>query len=536
VFLTTFSKKQSEDIMNFILIYPPSAERAAEFPVGGLFLADALDKRGYSCAIICDKSLDEIFDDLEQKITEETIAIGLSVVSTLIFKDSIEISKKVKEKYPNIPLIWGGQAVTAQKEQMLDFQPVDYVVVGDGEEALPDLLDVISKVEDEKSLDSICGVGHKSDGKLRFNGIATYKDFDQVFNLPYDLLDVEHYIRNLNIGGDRWLGAIYSRGCPYRCTFCIVSAFESNIGTMRYHTLDHVLNDLKVLTKEYNADSITIHDDHFLINQKRVVEFCERILVADINIDFRANGRIDSICRMEEKTMKLMRQAGFVNLIAGIETGSSRFLKIMNKKLSLDQIVIADKKLSEFGFYKHWNFMCAMPGESIEDVGHTLWLISQLAKTCMSSSYPMSFRKYIPLPGTVMYQQAVSEFGFDEPKNLEQWADISDSYMKERSYGNFGEVDIRKRPWLSGESREYIQLGENAVEDMNQLFTGKDSNQEAIIEKIEALESLALETVHGKTEYPRVRYETHHASVISKLSKRPKQSSLQRSHSADYAR
>ena len=61
----------------------------------------------------------------------------------------------------------------------------------------------------------------------------------------------------------------FIQGCPYRCTFCIVSAFGSNIGTMRYHTIDHVINDLKILTKKYNVDAISIHDDHFLINQKK---------------------------------------------------------------------------------------------------------------------------------------------------------------------------------------------------------------------------------------------------------------------------
>ena len=75
--------------MDFVLVYPPSSERAAEFPVGGLFLSDALKKRNYTSAIICDKPLEEILEDLDDKVTSKTLAIGLSVVSTLIFKDSI---------------------------------------------------------------------------------------------------------------------------------------------------------------------------------------------------------------------------------------------------------------------------------------------------------------------------------------------------------------------------------------------------------------------------------------------------------------
>ena len=373
--------------------------------------------------------------------------------------------------------------------------------------------------------------------KLYFNGIATKKDLEGVFKLPYDLLDVENYIRNLNIGGDRWLGAIYSRGCPFRCTFCIVSAFGSNIGTMRYHTFDHVINDLKVLTKDYHADAITIHDDHFLINQKRVIEFCKLVMDENIKIDFRANGRIDSICRMEDDTLLALRKAGFVNLIAGIETGSPRYLKIMNKKLSLDQIEIADKKLTEFGFFKHWNFMSAMPGETMEDAGHTIWLMSQLAKTSMTSTYPMSLRKFIPLPGTVMYKQAIDEFGFEEPKSLEDWAEISESYMNERSFGNAGQLDLRKRPWLSKEMGNYIQRAEDAIEEMNACFIGPNSDFELIKKKVTIVENIALETVKGITQYTKQDFDPYPKStkLDSSFDFRGKESSLQRSHPSQYS-
>jgi hypothetical protein len=232
-----------------------------------------------------------------------------------------------------------------------------------------------------------------------------------------------------------------------------------------------------------------------------------------------------------------MRKAGFVNLIAGIETGSPRFLKVMNKKLSLDQVTIADQKLTKYGFYKHWNFMCAMPGETLEDVGHTLWLIAQLAKTSMTSSYPMSLRKYIPLPGTVMYQQAVSEYGFEEPKSFEGWAELSKSYMSERSFGNAGKLDLRKRPWLDNELGNYVQRGEDAVEDMNNCFVGENSDWKTINEKIKIVEDIALEAVSGKTLYPQVEYDPSPAdrNLDDSFGHRGKRTRLQRTHANMYS-
>lgn len=181
--------------------------------------------------------------------------------------------------------------------------------------------------------------------------------------------------------------------------------------------------------------------------------------------------------------------------------------------------------------------MTAMPGETMEDVGHTLWLIAQLAKTSLTSTYPMSLRKYIPLPGTVMYEQAVNEYGFDEPSPLEGWAEMPESYMNERSFGNAGNLDLRKRPWLNTELGNYVQRGEDAVEHMNSFFVGKDSDWKAIIENVKTVEDIALEVVNGKTEYPQVDFDL--SETGTKLDRshqyRGEHTGLQRTHATMYS-
>ena len=122
-----------------------------------------------------------------------------------------------------------------------------------------------------------------------------------------------------------------------------------------------------------------------------------------------------------------------------------------------------------------------------------------------------------------MYKQAIDEFNFKEPKNLEDWASISDSYMNERSNENYGKLDIRMRPWLNEELKNYIQRGEDAVREMNGLFTGEEINPKKMIEKIKVVEKIALESVSGITQYPEVDFEIDSDSKLKEFYKRKKQ-------------
>ncbi|MEG3641504.1 B12-binding domain-containing radical SAM protein [Magnetococcus sp. PR-3] len=469
--------------MDFILVFSPSYDRAAEIPVGGLFLCDALLKKDYSVGVINDFSHEEILAAVHRDTDEQTIAFGISTVSVLTFRDTIAISKALKEAYPHIPVVWGGQAVAANPEEILAFECVDYIVVGEAEEALPELL---AHLKQGREPNPIKGVGYKRDGKSILQGIADYTELTGVVELPYHLLDMPAYYRQLNIGGDRWLGAMYSRGCPFKCSFCYNSTIHGINTRIRFHEIDHVIHDIKRLSEQYGADSVTIHDDHFLINENRVVRFCQRLLDEGITVNLRANGRIDTINRMKDSTLALLKQVGFVNLISGIESGSPRMLEILNKNITLEQIEAVDAKLGQHGLYKHWNFMTALPGETIEDVALTLELIVRLARTSMDSPFPFSYRKYVPLPDTALYEMAVREYGLEVPESIEGWRDFSDRFLDERETGDLG---MSTRPWMDLALATYTDVGEKLVLAMNRLFIGQGADRAAIAQAVDALQA-----------------------------------------------
>ncbi len=467
---------------DFVLIYPPSYGREMEFPIGGLFLGHALIKNGYTCKIINEFRMESILGLIDKCIEEGTAAFGLSIVSSRVVVDAIDIAKYIKDSHPQIPIVWGGPHVSALPEQTLASQYVDYIVWGEGEKTLPLLLDNILSNKHT----SIPGVGFISNQEISFIPSNEFTALEGIYELPYHLLDVNRYYRKMNLGGTRWLSALYSRGCPFECTFCINSNYRWKNNKVRFHSLDHIMFDLNRLIRDFGADGITLMDDHFFINEKRVVEICEAIKAEKFNVRFRANGRIDTLDRLSDSTYQLLQETGFVAIGAGVESGSPGMLKIINKNITLKQVHRVDEKLSRYGIKKHWNFITALPGEDIEDVRLTLKLIAKLAKTSFDSPFPFSsYKKFIPLPGTKLYEDAIAGYDLKEPRKLEEWGAFSHKYEIEDD-----KFDVKNRPWLSPELLIYTNLAQKSVAELNALYTGNDADIASIKEKIVEIEIL----------------------------------------------
>jgi len=468
---------------DFILIYPPTYTRALEIPYGGIYLADSLIKKGYSVGLINEYTEKDVLKLIENYGGESTIAFGLSVVSGPVIEDAIYIARYIRSHFPDKPIIWGGPHVTALPEQSLKSQFVDYIVWGEGEVSLPKLLDSIEK---NRSLEHIDGIGYINEyGENIVSKDSGYTSLDGIFNLPYHLLPMEPYYRKLNIGGERWISVLYSRGCPYKCAFCINSSERWSNSLIRFHSIDHIIKDLKTFVHEYNADGITILDDHFFIQEKRLVEVCERILKENIKVKFRANGRIDAFARLSERTYELLKEIGLISIGAGIESGSPRMLKYINKNITLDEIDKVDTLFSKFQIYKHWNFMTAFPGETIEDIKLTIKLIIKLAYTSFDSPFPFSsYNRFIPLPGTKLFIVA-KEYGMKAPENLDEWTSFSQKYK----FDGQG-YDPKIWPWITKEVGEFMFAAECLVHELNSHYTGIDANTENIKKTISKLNSL----------------------------------------------
>ena len=465
---------------NFIIIYPSARVNSVlpqwSPPLGGLYLADALIKDGYSVSIL-DDDTEEIERRLPLLVNSETVALGISSLSGTQLRNGLIIAEFIRKRYPNIPIIWGGAHVTALPEQTLQSELVDYIVWGEGEESLPELLDCI---RNKKSYKHIKGIGYKNNGSPVLTQIRPYTGLDGVFELPYHLLEMDKYARKLNIGFNKNFFIYTSRGCPFRCKFCSNSSRIWPNTKMRYHSVEHMLNDISNLVNNYGMDSITLGDQNFFVHEERLVSICKALIKANFGIKYRVSARVDLLFRLKPSTWELLKKADFIAIGVGIESGSKKMLDLMGKGITLEQIYKVDSLLTKYKFYKSFNFMTCLPTETISDVKLTLELILRLAESSRYSPFPFStLHKYIPLPGTELYDTAI-QHGFLPPKFIEGWTEFEDE--------NVSETYNVVRPWLSAEMRDYVFAANKLIEKLNVLYLGDlKSDQKAISQKIKEI-------------------------------------------------
>lgn len=469
--------------VDFVIIYPPASlakySPTKILPLGGLYLADSLLKQGYSIAIV-DDNIESIKKSIDNLIGNQTIAFGISTLSGTQLKNAISIAKFLRVCYPDKPIIWGGVHITALPLQTLQSELVDFIVWGEGEESLPKLLKAIKSHGD---LSQIKGIGYKEKGKAIITENSGYTKIDKkVFKLPYYLLNMENYQRKMLIGLNRCFTVFSSRGCPFRCKFCSNSNSIWPNTKMRYHSLEHIINDIDILVREYNADGITFADENFFVDEQRLIDICQALQKRKFNIKFRTSARADLLSKLTENTWELLKDSGFIGITVGIESGSQRVLDFIGKGITLDEIYRVDDLLTRYNFYKTYNFMTCVPGETIDDLRETLRLILYLSKTSRYCPYPFGeLNKFIPLPGTELFNIAM-EYGFRPPNTIEGWVDFD-------LVNTEGTVET-VRPWLSNELLLYVNNANRLIEELNSLYVGNDSNNPEINLLFEKIESL----------------------------------------------
>jgi radical SAM superfamily enzyme YgiQ (UPF0313 family) len=286
---------------------------------------------------------------------------GLSTVCSS-YPVTLRIAAEVKRAHPKSVVVLGGpQASVVDVHTMRAFPSIDLVVRGEAEQTLPELIDALGGGQ---SLAAIPGITFRRQNEIVRNPAAPLvADLDALpfpaFHLFPDVRHCRHF--PLELG----------RGCPFSCTFCSTNDFFRR--NFRLKSPAQMIADMRRVRQTCGINSFELVHDMFTVDRKRVVAFCEALLEAKRNnpedsFIWGCSARTDCV---DEELIALMSRAGCRGIFFGIETGSRRMQKVIDKGLELNDSAERVRSCDKFKINTAVSLMAGFPDETMADLRDT---------------------------------------------------------------------------------------------------------------------------------------------------------------------
>lgn len=403
--------------MKIILVNIASILRGEEAlnrpPSGILYVGGALKNAGYDVRVR-HISYKEIDKEAESIAELDPLFVGFTVFIGSNVKHSAMMARRIKQLNPSIPIVWGGVHGSLIPEQCLKENYIDIVVIGEGEEAVVELATTLSE---RRNLSQVYGIGYKLDGKIMINPRRPpIQDIDQ-YEMDYSLVDAKRYIY-FSEDKSSVLRYVTSRGCPFNCGFCYNKRF--NQGIWRPHSPEKILTNIKALKEKYHFERVSFDDDYFFANKKRAFEILKGLKDMGLSAE---NFDLHVVDIKKEEIIKELSDLGVRAVFFGWESGSDRILNMINKGITVNDIVRSVEILAKYPQIKlEAQGIIGFPTETIEEVQNTMKLALKLID--IHPVIHLHISLYLPFPGNDLYELALRE-GFAIPENTEGWGDIN---------------------------------------------------------------------------------------------------------------
>jgi anaerobic magnesium-protoporphyrin IX monomethyl ester cyclase len=355
-------------------------------PLGLAYVAAVLKQANHQVKII-DLNVESV--DYQTLPYSDFDLIGISVDTTR-YPIALKIAEAVKRQKRMV--VAGGQHVTFFDSETLSTGLFDFVVRGEGEYTM---LDLVKHIEEGNSFQEVKGISYLSDGELiRTPSRPLIQDLDSLPFPARDLLPLQNY--TVTLKGRFMSAALTSRGCPFNCDFCSASQFFGR--KWRTRSIENVMEELELLYENYGYRAVAFFDDHFTLNPNRMIEFCENILKNNWDLYWWAFSRVDSVVK-NEGLVELMAKAGLKQVFIGFESGNQEVLDNYGKDLSVDNAFKAVEILKKYKISVWASFIIGALNETKKMIKQTIKFANRL-----NPEY-IQFGILTPYPGTLLYEK-----------------------------------------------------------------------------------------------------------------------------------
>lgn len=362
-------------------------------PLGLLYIAGNLLKNNINTAILdCNLeglSIDESVIEIK-RMKPMVLGISCLTAEAYLVEDLLE---RLRNTLPDMKIVMGNMHASYFSEYYLHKKLADFVVHGEGEEVIVDLVRGLK--EKTNGIFNIKGVSYIND-KNEISGSAEKNIVSDLDSLPFPAWTIvepnkyrHSFYYNFNPSKTRMM--ITSRGCPIGCSFCVIHEGQK----VRHHSPERVIDEIEFLIKDYETTHINFLDAMFLSNRSRIIKLCEMIIERNIKIKWACEAHVNYI---NQESLKLMKKAGCETIFFGIESGDDNLLRNIGKKSNVEQIKKALTATAQVGIKSVGFFMLGLPGETEELAKKTIEF---------SLSLPLDMAVFsitVPYPGSQLFE------------------------------------------------------------------------------------------------------------------------------------
>lgn len=377
--------------MKVALLYPEVYDMARykegrrEFPpFGVLYLAPVISNAGHEVEII------KVTPENTELDLRSFDAVGFSLASSATYGFMLKARQGSQFRDDALILVGGVHCNFYPEMSLIDFN-ADVASYGESEETILQMLDRVNG----RWFTGIDGVVWRKpdDTIVKEKPVTLIRDIDRLPLPARHLLPAGDILLTDRLAGTdmRMAHVMFSRGCPFPCTFC--AAGQTRI---QYRSGASARHELKHLIDNYGIEGFAIVDDNFVVARQKVMDICRNI--SDLSLKWSALSRVDTV---DEELLGHMAAAGCIEIKFGMESGSERLLRDMRKNTTQDKIAQAIDMANAVGIEAKVFVIHGYPGENTETTQETIDLLDRLG----SKVSRVSLFRFVPLPGTQIYDQ-----------------------------------------------------------------------------------------------------------------------------------
>lgn len=420
--------------MRVQLIHPPlylnvhamTALRPS-LPLGLAYIAAALRRSGHEVTVldavaeapeqVTRGSKKQLFalgltpEQIVERLDPAAQVFGLTNMWTFSWPLVREIAKAIKARFPDTPIVCGGEHFSALPELSMEQSPIDVVVLGEGEEGAVEVVDALAQQKAiPGSVDwlQIAGIVFRGEDGRPLRSLkprARNREVDAIAWPAWDLFDIDVYtkyefINGLNQGTT--VPILATRGCPYQCTYCA----SPNMWTTRWFARDpkDVVDEIQHYHEKYGATNFPFQDLTAILKKDWILAFCNELLdrKLKINWQFPSGTRCEVI---DDEVARLLYRSGGRSLALAPESGSERTRKLIRKQMKTESLMKSVKASVRNKLNVTVFIVIGFPHDTKEDLAETRKLVRKLARLGIDD---IAVGFFFPIPNTQLYDELMA--------------------------------------------------------------------------------------------------------------------------------